>query len=415
MPVSRIIPLPVPLMICTLLICGCATFEPRPIEEVPFKERVETQYENNVQVTAAVLSAEESEAVFGVPLYERKIQPIWLEIQNDDEDPLWFLPVGLDPDYFPPFEVAYMTGSAFSKKSYNQMERYLYDHAMRLYVGPGSARSGFVFTNLDMGTKSFNVDLVGGDNQVRTFTFFISVPGLRVDHQDVDWENLYSKDEIVSLDEVDLREALESLPCCTTNEEGTKMADPLNLVIIGKGEYVHRALISAGWNETATREAASPSNTGESSLFEGAEQYAPVDPFYLYGRPQDAAFRKTRETARERNQLRLWLSPMTLDGEFIWVGQVSRDIKGRGFRRHRIEPDVDEARTYIFQDLLYSQGLARYGYVKGVGAAPMSEQRETLTGHAYFTDGLRAVLWVSDEPVSLAEIEFVEWEIPPLR
>ncbi|MCK5554382.1 MAG: hypothetical protein KAJ09_14620, partial [Deltaproteobacteria bacterium] len=63
------IPLPMLLMICFLIVHGCATFNPRPIDEVPFRERAQTQYENNVRVTAAVLSAEESEAVFGVPLY----------------------------------------------------------------------------------------------------------------------------------------------------------------------------------------------------------------------------------------------------------------------------------------------------------------------------------------------------------
>ena len=80
-----------------------------------------------------------------------------------------------------------------------------------------------------------------------------------------------------------------------------------------------------------------------------------------------------------------------------------------------MEPNVDEARTYIIQDLWYSQGLLKYGYVKGVGAASMSEPRENLTGATYFTDGYRVVLWVSSEPISFSEVEFVEWEIPPQR
>ncbi len=94
---------PVILLFYFLIFYGCAKFNPRPIDEVPFRERAQTQYENNVRVTAAVLSAEESQAVFGVPLYEKGIQPIWLEIENNDEEPVWLLPVGLDPDYFTPF------------------------------------------------------------------------------------------------------------------------------------------------------------------------------------------------------------------------------------------------------------------------------------------------------------------------
>jgi hypothetical protein len=107
---------------------------------------------------------------------------------------------------------------------------------------------------------------------------------------------------------------------------------------------------------------------------------------------------------------------MTLEGKPVWVGQISRVARIRSFSREfKIEPDLDEARTYIIQSLLYTQGLAKYGYVKGVGAAPISKQRENLTGAKYFTDGYRAVLWVSSDPISLTELEFVAWEVPPRR
>ena len=35
---------------------------------------------------------------------------------------------------------------------------------MGMYVAPGGARSGYVFTTLDEGTKSFNVDVVDEAN-----------------------------------------------------------------------------------------------------------------------------------------------------------------------------------------------------------------------------------------------------------
>ncbi|MCK5553913.1 MAG: LssY C-terminal domain-containing protein, partial [Deltaproteobacteria bacterium] len=358
------------LTIPILAFYGCATFNPRPIDEVPFRERAQTQAENNVWVTAAVLSAEESEAVFGVPLYKKGIQPIWLEIDNKDEEPVWFLPVGLDPEYFAPLEVAYMHRFTFSKKANHRMEKYFNEQAMGQYIAPGSVRTGFVFTNLDMGSKAFNVDLVGEDHQVRTFTFFIPVPGLRVTHHDVDWDNLYAKNEILTYDEEGLRKALESLPCCTTNQDGTKKGDPLNVVFIGKDEDLHYALIASGWDETESAKTFHAMKQRPSSVIRRQDRYAPVSPFYLFRRPQDAAFRKTRENARERNQLRLWLNPMTFEGKLVWIGQISREVRVRSLlKRRKIEPDLDEARTYIFQDFLYSQGLAKYGYVKGVGAA----------------------------------------------
>ena len=213
---------------------------------------------------------------------------------------------------------------------------------------------------------------------------------------------------VIYENEEDLRNALESLPCCSTDEDGTLQADPLNLVVIGRGRTVHRALIRSGWDETGTME--------RSVAITEQYRYGPVSPFYLYGRPQDAAFRKTRETADERNHLRLWLSPIRYKGKQVWVGQISRDIKVRYIpNKFQIEPLVDEARTYILQDLWYSQTLAKFGNVKGVGAASMSKPRKTLQDDPYFTDGYRLVLWVSKKPISFSEVEALHWEIPPFR
>ena len=263
------------------------------------------------------------------------------------------------------------------------------------------------------------MDIVGEDHQLRTFTFFINVPGLRADHHQVAFEALYSKDEIVSHDEEGLRKALESLPCCTTNKKGTGQGDPLNLVVIGDGEDVLHAFIRAGWDETETIYATSAWKTGISFLFGGRYRYSPVSALYVFERSQDVALQKARETIHERNHLRLWLAPMTYEGKGVWIGQISRDIGVRFTQKtivtHKIDPDVDETRAYLIQDLWYSQGLAKFGYVKGVGAAPITEPQANLNGDPYFTDGLRAVLWVSSNPIDFEEVEFVEWEIPPER
>ena len=406
-------------LICILTICGCASFNPHPMEEVPFRKRAETQHEGNVRVTAAVPSAEENIKLFGLHLYKKEIQPIWLEIENTDEEPVWFLPVGLDPDYFTPMEVSYLNHfvySIYSKRSNKSMDQYLFERGKKIYVGPGDVRSGFVFTNLDEGTKEFIVELIGEDHQLRTFTFFINVPGLRVDHHEVDFEALYSADEIVSYDDEDLRKALGSLPCCTTNKKGTVQGDPLNIVAIGHGEDVYHSFIRSGWDETETIYSSSAWKTGLSFLFGGRYRYSPVSGLYVFGRQQDIALQKARETIHERNHLRMWLSPMRFEGKPVWVGQISRDIGVRFTWKtivtHKIDPDVDETRDYLIQDLWYSQGLEKFAYVKGVGAAPISEPRGNLTGDPYFTDGYRAVLWVSSDPIKLEDAEFVKWDIP---
>jgi hypothetical protein len=404
------------LVIYILSVFGCASFEPQPVQEVPFQERAQTKTENKVRVTAAVPSARESAKLFGVNLYKRGIQPIWLEIENNDEEPVWLLPFGLDPDYFTPFEAALMNFFRSSESANKRMERHFIGHGMRIYIGPGGVKSGFVFSNLDEGTKGFIVDLIGGDHQIRSFVFYITVPGLRADHHEVDFKALYSADDIVSYDEDGLRKALENLPCCTTNKKDTGQGDPLNLVVIGEEKDLGYAFIRAGWDETETIYRASAWKTGLSFIFGGRYRYSPVSSLYVYGRRQDVALQKARETIHERNHLRLWLTPMRFEGKPVWIGQISRDIGVRFTLKtivtHKIDPDVDETRNFLIQDLWYSQGLEKVAFVKGVGKAPISEPRGNLTGDPYFTDGLRAVLWVSDNPIDFEDVEILYWELP---
>ena len=109
---------------------------------------------------------------------------------------------------------------------------------------------------------------------------------------------------------------------------------------------------------------------------------------------------------------------MRYRGKPVWIGQISRDIGVRfTFKAwppvtHKIDPDVDEAMYALIEDLVYSQQLAKNGYVKGIGAATRSKPRYNLTGDPYFTNGYRAVLVFDRRPSSFVEIERFDWEQP---
>ena len=107
---------------------------------------------------------------------------------------------------------------------------------------------------------------------------------------------------------------------------------------------------------------------------------------------------------------------MTYNDEKVWIGQISRDIGVRFTRKtittHKIDPDVDETREYLLENLAYAQTLEKIAYVDGVGAAPIGQPRQNLTGDPYFTDGLRVVLWIASRPTDLEEIEYEEWIDP---
>jgi hypothetical protein len=411
---------PIALFCIVVLVGGCGSFHPTPMSEVSLHERAVWQEKAKVRVTVAVPTAGESARVFGVPLAANGIQPVWLKIENHDTVPYWLLPLSLDPDYFSPREVAYLHHSRFSPATNQEMDAHFEAQQIRFYLPPGAMNTGFIFTNLVEGATYLNVEL-WQDNGLLHFGFFVLVPGSTFDYELVDFDRLYAQDEVRSLELQGLREILERLPCCTTNATGGAYGDPLNLIVVGHVDDVFAAFVRRNWDATHALNMRQAARTMGSFLFGGRYRYSPVSPLYVYGRRQDIALQKARSNIHQRNHLRLWLSPFTYDGKPVWVGQISRDIGVRFTTRspflttHTIDPDVDEAREYIMQDIFASQSLAAIAYVQGVGAAARDAPRANLTGDAYFTDGLRLVLFISDKPTDGAEVDYIEWEAPVER
>ena len=407
-------------IICSLsLIAACASPPPPPGLQGDYLDRAQTQEKQGIRVTAGVPSAEESKKLFGTPLYRRGVQPVWLKIENYTDEYISFLPVGLDPAYFSPIEAANLNVKAEQvTKSSSLVNQLFYKAGLGNNVPPGGNSSGFIFSVLDEGTKAFNVDVVGSSGLV-TFTFFIPVPGLRLDHYDVDWQNLYPAEEVTDLSRDELIEQIESAICCVMDKKNADMGDPLNLVVIGDADDVYYAFIRAGWDETETIYKSSSWKTVKSFVSGGEYRYSPVSALYVFGRPQDVAFQKARDNIHERNHLRLWMSSNRYEGKPVWLGQISRDIGVRFSKKtittHKIDPDVDETREFLLENLVYSQALQKVAYLRGVGAAPMDQPRGNLTGDPYFTDGYRLVLWVTSRPVDIADLEFEYWRIPPDR
>lgn len=419
---SRVIPTALAALLFLAACASAPTYHP-DMPEGDWKSRAQSQQANGVEVTAAVPSARESRELFGMPLYKKGIQPVWLQIRNNRETVVNFLPVGLDPQYFSPLEVA--NTDLKDKKAADPKtlvdEFFLQQGIGVLAVEPGQTRSGFIFSKLDEGTKGFNVDIVGpadkkGIRDFNTFTFFIPVPGLNIDHYNVDWRNLYADDEWVDLDAAQLIDKIENMTCCVTDKKKKGSGDPVNLVVIGFPRDIYNAFIRAGWDETETVTRASSMKTIASFLSGGEYRYSPVSGLYLFGRPQDVAFQKARDNIHERNHLRLWMSNFTFEGEPVFLGQISRDIgvrfTSKTITTHKIDPDVDETREYLLENLAYSQALEKFAYVGGVGEVSFENPQGNLTGDPWFSDGYRVVLWVTSQPVAVDELQFVNWRMP---
>jgi hypothetical protein len=275
-------------------------------------------------------------------------------------------------------------------------------------IEPGGTTSGFVFSHLEHGTKIFNVDVAGEDHNLRTFTFAVPVPGLAVDVTHIDWNKLYEPTEMVAYDRDELKEALDQLPCCVTDQGGNIEGLPLNIVIIGTRDDLVYAAIRSGWDIT---ERTTLQQTDSTPIPGTDDRYRPVSIRYAFDRPQDVSFRKSRHGGQPHSHLRLWLSPITVDEFPVWIGQVGRDVPARSKSSGRLV-NADDARTMLFQDILLSQALGFFGVVKR-GNAPLAVQSyEQLSGGTFLADGFRVVLGLSSDPTALADVERLQWEAP---
>jgi hypothetical protein len=421
-----------------------------------FMDRAQRQEGPTADVMAAVLDAEESRRVFGAPLARRGIQPVFLRVVNRGPVPLRLHLLSIDPSYYTPLEAAGvnhfslgkrlsafgLVGLLFSfpllllipfklitaRRSNRRMNEVFEGQAFHLRpIPPGGASEGFVFTRLDAGTKIVRVCLHGagsalylaprlatadaevrssfarvaaeaaGSRSVVEFVFSITVPGITADHLHREFSVIHPPDPLVECDLATLVEQLRAMPPATTNRRGTGRGDPVNLVVIGEFESILRAF-AARWDESETITLATCWRTARAFLLGAEYRYSPVSPLYLFGRSQDVALQRTRGSINERLHLRLWFTPLRFAESPVWVGQVSRDIGVRftmktwNLTTHRIDPDVDESRDYVFQDLLDADAVYAAGYVEGVEACHQSSPRRNLTGDPYFTDGKRAAV-----------------------
>jgi hypothetical protein len=380
-----------------LLMNACATFKkPATVNEAPILERALTKEDNGIRVSNSVLGDEEARQIFGIDLARKKIQAIWIEVENNADRPLILLPTTVDPEYFAPLEVSFAYHKALAAEANAALDAHLLslNFPIRNLIQPGSRVSGYIFTNWTKGMKVVDVDLVG-DGFSQNFTFFTPNPDSSLGQDIIGLlEAMFSASELQKVEsEAELRQALEQLPCCVSNENGGLPAEPLNLVIIGALD---------DWTTAFTRR---------------GYRYQVLNPRYAYGRAQDISGRKLSRgyTKAQAHTIRLWQTPIRYDGKPVWVAQTSTLLGGRFAEKapaevtSPINHKVDEARYDLAQDLTYSQALTKIGFTKGSGL-PQSQAEASSMNIQYTTDGLRVVLVFGDRPASLEGIDFFNWE-----
>ena len=195
------------------VLASCATlqtggsYQPESVNVVRFRDRAVSKADEDVRVTVAVPTAEESRSLFDVDLINKEIQPVWVKVENHSDQAFYLLSTATDPNYFSPLEVVYALRGGLFGVYRDEMERHFREMTFQNPILPNTAVTGFIYTNLDEGEKVVQIDLIAAE-RIKFFTFFVQIPGMRVDYRMVDFDSLYSKEEIVDVDEEGLREAL---------------------------------------------------------------------------------------------------------------------------------------------------------------------------------------------------------------
>jgi len=382
------------IIACVLALAGCATWQaPTEIDYSEIRARAITATVQKVTLSAAVLSTRDSQRIFGANINETGVQPVWIEVKNQTEQTLWLLQAGTDPDYFSPLEVAWSFHTAFAGGTNARIDEYFDARGFKNPIAPGATQTGIIFTNPHHKTRLLNVDLLG-QGKLIPFTLFLPVPD---DVPETGVLNVLQRiaiTETVEYQEEDrFRAALEQMPCCATDAEQTSIGDPLNVIMVGDFADIASAFVRRGYRQAALE-------------FDYTQ--------HVFGREPDIVARKSGQGGVPANWMRMWVAPLRYRGQSVFVVQVGRPVGGRFTDNESTElilhPNVDEVRNLLIQDLLYSGGLGKLGFVTGVGAASPTQPRNSLEKALYYTDGLRAVMFMVTRPVALSDVQILEWD-----
>ena len=155
------------------MLFGCAAYVPPKVEHPAFKHHAVAKEKSKVSVTVAVLTAQESDEYFGVPLESKGIQAVWLKVQNRNDYVVYIVPRSTDPDYYSAYEASYVNHRAFARRINEAMDEFFQRSRIKLRVEAHQTNTGFLFTNLSEGTKYVNVEMVHELGTIRDGFFFV--------------------------------------------------------------------------------------------------------------------------------------------------------------------------------------------------------------------------------------------------
>jgi hypothetical protein len=191
-------------------------FNPDLSGDANFIRRAQHKEAHGIKVSASALSARESAQSFGENLAGYNIQPVWLSIENETDEPVVFFPITMDPDYYSPYEVSYKFHGVLSFTLNHARDEFFLKRQIANVILTRSKTTGFAYGVLDNGIKYAHI-VIAGNNRVEIFDFALPVPGPAFVGTDIRADNIYLAKKIEDLAFGSLKTTFEKQVCCTTN------------------------------------------------------------------------------------------------------------------------------------------------------------------------------------------------------
>jgi hypothetical protein len=191
-------------------------------------------------------------------------------------------------------------------------------------------------------------------------------------------------------------DVIDALPRRCYRYDG-KPVEPMNLILIGTLEDVHRTWIKAGWLTADPVSAINMLRALGTLIMDTAYQHGPMTPLFVGNKIQDFSFQKPTKINkfRQRHHARIWSTPFaSTGGKPVWIAHASYDIDIKSIfsfpPAHQIDPDLDTERSVVVKDLTVAGAQLR-GYVD----LHTPHQGINAWDDHYETDGRAAVIEVS--------------------
>ena len=189
---------------------------------------------------------------------------------------------------------------------------------------------------------------------------------------------------------------LAKIPRRVLDDQGNA-GDMVNFVMLGTEDKVTAAFAAAGWVQVDRSKQEAVLHAILSTLSKDAYVQMPMSELYLFGRAQDYGFARAEPVAvvARRHHLRLWKTPLQVNGQTLWAGAATHDL---GFEKdqrtggvtHHIDPAVDDEREFVGQTL-NATGLLS-GLDHATPADALKGDWKTATGGEFHSDGQMLVI-----------------------